>query len=213
MGAGTVEFLMTDAKQFYFLEVNTRLQVEHPVTESVTGLDLVRLQILVAEGRPLPQSAIDATITGHAIEARLYAEDPARDYLPAAGSLHRFRPPKNSPVRVDSGFGDAGEVSPFYDPMLAKLIAHAPTRTEAARQLATALQATQIHGLQTNRELLVRVLRHDEFIAGRTDTEFLRSARRQSAGRAAWGPGCRKTARGRGHTRGAGRATRPVRLH
>ncbi len=173
VGAGTVEFLMTDAKQFYFLEVNTRLQVEHPVTESVTGLDLVRLQILVAEGRPLPQSAIDATITGHAIEARLYAEDPARDYLPAAGSMHRFRPPKDSPVRVDSGFGDAGEVSPFYDPMLAKLIAHAPTRTEAARQLAKALQATQIHGLQTNRELLVRVLRHDEFIAGRTDTDFL----------------------------------------
>ncbi len=171
--AGTVEFLLTESKQFYFLEVNTRLQVEHPVTESVTGLDLVRLQILVAEGRPLPQQAIDATITGHAIEARLYAEDPTQDYLPAAGSLHRFRVPSNGSVRVDSGVGQSCEVSPFYDPMLAKLIVHAPTRTEAARRLATLLRGTHIHGLLTNRELLVRVLQHDEFIAGKTDTHFL----------------------------------------
>jgi len=173
VSAGTVEFLLTESKQFYFLEVNTRLQVEHPVTESVTGLDLVRLQILIAEGRPLPQQAIDATITGHAIEARLYAEDPSQDYLPAAGSLHRFRVPSNGSVRVDSGVGQSCEVSPFYDPMLAKMIVHAPTRTEAARRLATVLRGTHIHGLQTNRELLVRVLRHDEFIAGKTDTHFL----------------------------------------
>ncbi len=173
VNAGTVEFLLTESKEFYFLEVNTRLQVEHPVTEGITGLDLVRLQILIAEGQPLPQQAIEATINGHAIEARLYAEDPNQDYMPAAGTLHRFRVPANLPVRVDSGVDDACEVSPFYDPMLAKLTVHAPTRTEAARRLASVLAATQIHGLQTNRELLVRVLSHPEYIAGKTDTRFL----------------------------------------
>ncbi len=186
VNAGTVEFLLTESKQFYFLEVNTRLQVEHPVTEGITGLDLVRLQILVAEGQPLPQQAIDATITGHAIEARLYAEDPTQDYMPAAGTLHRFRVPSNLPVRVDSGVDDSCEVSPFYDPMLAKLTTHAPTRTEAARQLASALAGTQIHGLQTNRELLVRVLRHEEFIAGKTDTRFLGRNDVCAVGSAAW---------------------------
>jgi acetyl/propionyl-CoA carboxylase alpha subunit len=173
VNAGTVEFLMTESKQFYFLEVNTRLQVEHPVTECITGLDLVRLQILVAQGHPLPGQPTAAAIDGHAIEVRLYAEDPAQDYLPAAGALHRFRVPAELSVRVDSGVAETCEVSPFYDPMLAKIIAHAPARTEAANRLATALARTQIHGVQTNRELLVRVLQHPEFIAAATDTHFL----------------------------------------
>lgn len=173
VGAGTVEFLLTETGEFYFLEVNTRLQVEHPVTEFVTGLDLVRLQLLVAQGERLPDQAMSATITGHAIEARLYAEDPANDYLPAAGRLHRCRFPNDRCLRVDSGIEEVCDVSPFYDPMLAKVIAHAPTRNEAALRLASGLAAAQIHGVQTNRELLVRVLRHPEFLAGQTDTHFL----------------------------------------
>jgi acetyl/propionyl-CoA carboxylase alpha subunit len=173
VNAGTVEFLLTESKQFYFLEVNTRLQVEHPVTEAVTDMDLVRLQILIAEGQPLPREATEAAINGHAIEVRLYAEDPAQDYLPVAGPYDRFCVPEDLLIRVDSGIAESGEVSPFYDPMLAKLIVHAPSRTEAAGQMATALELTQIHGLQTNRELLVRILRHDEFIAAKADTHFL----------------------------------------
>jgi propionyl-CoA carboxylase alpha chain len=173
VNAGTVEFLLTESKQFYFLEVNTRLQVEHPVTESVTDIDLVRLQILITEGQPLPREVTDATISGHAIEVRLYAEDPAQDYLPVAGPYDRFCVPDDLLIRVDSGIGESGEVSPFYDPMLAKLIVHAPSRTEAANQMASALEQTHIHGLQTNRELLVRILQHEEFIAGQTDTHFL----------------------------------------
>lgn len=173
VNAGTVEFLLTESKQFYFLEVNTRLQVEHPVTESVTDIDLVRLQILIAEGHPLPEEVVNAKIEGHAIEVRLYAEDPAQDYLPVAGPYDRFYIPEDLIVRVDSGIADSGEVSSFYDPMLAKLIVHAPTRTEAANQLAAVLKSAHIHGLTTNRELLFRILQHDEFIAGETDTRFL----------------------------------------
>jgi acetyl-CoA carboxylase biotin carboxylase subunit len=173
VNAGTVEFLLTPERKFYFLEVNTRLQVEHPVTECVTGLDLVRLQILVAAGEPLPEEARHAKLNGHAIEARLYAEDPRRGYLPAAGMLHRFRFADDDGVRIESALGDAAEVSPYYDPLLAKLIVHAPTRAEAARRLGRALARARIHGLRTNRELLVRVLEHPEFLAGDTDTHFL----------------------------------------
>ncbi len=173
VNAGTFEFLLTADRKFYFLEVNTRLQVEHPVTECVTGLDLVRLQIMVAAGDPLPEAAREAKLAGHAIEARLYAEDPRRDYLPSAGTLHRFRLPPGADVRLDSAIEGCGVVSPYYDPMVAKLIAHAPTRAEAARKLARALAGARIHGLRTNRELLVRVLEHPEFLAGKTDTDFL----------------------------------------
>jgi acetyl/propionyl-CoA carboxylase alpha subunit len=173
VGAGTVEFLLTAEKKFYFLEVNTRLQVEHPVTECLTGLDLVRLQIEVADGAPLPPEACQPTRTGHAIEARLYAEDPRRDFMPATGLLERFRVPCLPNLRVDSGVVDGSDVSPFYDAMLAKFIVHAGTRTEAARTLARALAGTQIHGLRTNRDLLVRILEHPEFLAGATDTHFL----------------------------------------
>ncbi|MEZ6054334.1 MAG: biotin carboxylase N-terminal domain-containing protein [Planctomycetaceae bacterium] len=173
IGAGTVEFLLEESGRFHFLEVNTRLQVEHPVTECVTGLDLVRLQLLVAQGERLPDEAIHASLRGHAIEARLYAEDPGNDYLPAAGRLHRCRFPADHELRVDSGIDESCEVSAYYDPMLAKVIAHAPTRSEAATRLASGLASAQIHGLQTNRELLVRVLRHPEFLACQTDTHFL----------------------------------------
>lgn len=173
VGAGTVEFLLAEGGKFYFLEVNTRLQVEHPVTECVTGLDLVRLQILVADGEPLPEAAINAKMQGHSIEARLYAEDPARDFMPAVGTLRRFRVPDGEGIRVETGVVDGSEISPFYDPMVAKVVATAATRGEAARKLAQVLRGAEIHGLVTNRELLVRVLEHKEFLAGKTDTHFL----------------------------------------
>jgi propionyl-CoA carboxylase alpha chain len=152
--------------------MNTRLQVEHPVTECVTGLDLVRLQIRVAEGGPLGFSEPPAT-TGHAIEVRLYAEDPAHDWRPATGTLHRFAVPTDGGVRLDSGVLTGSAVTVHYDPMLAKVIAHAPTRAEAARLLAAGLARSEIHGVTTNRDLLVRVLRSDEFLDGGTDTAFL----------------------------------------
>jgi acetyl/propionyl-CoA carboxylase alpha subunit len=173
VGAGTVEFLLLPDGTFAFLEVNTRLQVEHPVTEMVTGLDLVRLQLLVAEGHPLPPEALEPHIQGHAIEVRLYAEDPTRSWQPSAGHLHRFRVPTGPGLRLESGVEDGSEVSSFYDPMLAKVIAHGPTREEAARALAGALDRAEIHGVTTNRDLLVRLLRHDEFLAADIDTGFL----------------------------------------
>jgi acyl-CoA carboxylase subunit alpha len=173
VNAGTVEFLLTPDGRFYFLEVNTRLQVEHPVTECVTAFDLVRLQILVAAGEPLPAEVHSATVRGHAIEARLYAEDPRQDYLPSAGRLYRFRLPQGTGIRVDSAIDETAVISPYYDSLLAKIIAHAPTRAEAARRLSRALAGAQIHGLRTNRELLVRTLEHPEFQRGRTDTHFL----------------------------------------
>jgi propionyl-CoA carboxylase alpha chain len=178
VGAGTVEFLADDSGRFYFLEMNTRLQVEHPVTEATTGVDLVRLQLEVSDGAPLEPEPPAAH--GHAIEVRLYAEDPAAGWQPQSGMLHRlsvpgvtaeFAPAPYAGVRIDSG--GASEVSPFYDAMLAKVIACAPTRREAAQQLAAALARAEIHGLRTNRDLLVRVLRHPAFLAGDTDTGFL----------------------------------------
>jgi acyl-CoA carboxylase subunit alpha len=170
VGAGTVEFLYQD-ESFHFLEMNTRLQVEHPVTEMVTGLDLVRLQIEVATGATLPDQA--PTMTGHAIEARLYAEDPLNDFLPVTGEFHQFVVPVIDGLRVDSGIEDGSQVSAHYDPMIAKVIAHAPTREGAAAILATALRKSHIHGSTTNRALLVRVLEHPEFLDGKTDTHFL----------------------------------------
>jgi len=180
VGAGTVEFLADQRGRFFFLEMNTRLQVEHPVTECVTGTDLVAWQLRIAEGATLPPEP--PASTGHAIEVRLYAEDPAHEWQPQAGALHRFAipgvddefaiPASGQGLRLDSGVVDGGVVSTHYDPMLAKVIAWAPTRDEAARRLATALGNAQIHGLVTNRDLLVRVLRHPAFEAGDTDTAF-----------------------------------------
>ena len=171
--AGTVEFVLDQDGRFYFLEVNTRLQVEHPVTEAITGLDLVAAQLAVADGLPLPDALRSASIDGHAIEVRLYSEDASRKFLPVSGTVHRFRPPADTTVRFDSGIRDGSEVSVFYDPMLAKVIAHAPTRAEAARALADALDRTQVHGLVTNREFLIGLLRNEDFLAGDTDTHFL----------------------------------------
>ena len=178
VGAGTVEFVLDanggdDDGTFAFLEMNTRLQVEHPVTELVTGLDLVRLQLLVAMGRPLPEEVSDPRITGHAVEARLYAEDPTVDYLPQTGTLRTVQISDYAGVRVDSGVRDGSVVSHHYDPMLAKVIAWAPTRAEALGTLSAALADARIHGLTTNRDLLVRVLRHPEFVGRGTDTGFL----------------------------------------
>lgn len=167
-GAGTVEFMADDNGDFFFLEMNTRLQVEHPVTEATTGLDLVELQLLVADGGRLDPEP--PPTRGAAIEARIYAEDPAKDWQPQAGTLHRFDFPEN--VRTDTGFVDGSVVSVFYDSMLAKVIAHAPTRRRAAAVLADALARARIHGVRTNRDLLVNVLRHPAFLDGATDTAF-----------------------------------------
>jgi len=167
-GAGTVEFMADDNGDFFFLEMNTRLQVEHPVTEATTGLDLVELQLLVADGGRLDPEP--PPTRGAAIEARIYAEDPAKDWQPQAGTLHRFDFPEN--VRTDTGFVDGSVVSVFYDSMLAKVIAHAPTRRRAAAVLADALARARIHGVRTNRDLLVNVLRHPVFLDGATDTAF-----------------------------------------
>jgi propionyl-CoA carboxylase alpha chain len=172
-GAGTVEFVLDQDGRFFFLEVNTRLQVEHPVTELVTGLDLVELQLRMAEGEPLPESVTGAEISGHAIEVRLYAEDVPAGFLPATGTLHRFRIPDLPGVRVDSGVVDGSVVGTHYDPMLAKVIAHGRTRLDAARTLARALRQAELHGVTTNRDLLVGILREEEFLAGRTDTGYL----------------------------------------
>ncbi|BCI55035.1 acetyl/propionyl-CoA carboxylase subuit alpha [Mycolicibacterium litorale] len=178
-GAGTVEFMADGNGDFYFLEMNTRLQVEHPVTEATTGLDLVELQVLVADGHRLDPEP--PATRGHAIEARLYAEDPARNWQPQGGTVHRFEVPgaaasfttqERTGVRVDSGVADGSVVSIFYDPMLAKVISYAPTRAQAAGILADALARTRLHGVHTNRELLVNVLRHPAFLDGATDTAF-----------------------------------------
>jgi len=173
VGAGTVEFVLDRDGSFFFLEVNTRLQVEHPVTEEVTGLDLVELQLRIAEGEPLPPAATSARINGHAIEVRLYAEDVAAGFLPVTGPLHRFVIPPAPGVRTDTGFRDGSVVSPHYDAMLAKVIAHGRTRAEAAKRLARTLDRAQIHGVTTNRDLLAAILREPEFLDGRTDTGYL----------------------------------------
>jgi propionyl-CoA carboxylase alpha chain len=191
-GAGTVEFMLAPDGGFFFLEVNTRLQVEHPVTECVYGVDLVALQIEVAEGTALHDPPRPS---GHAIEARLYAEDPAEGYRPHSGILHAFQVPGvdaefRSPgaygLRLDAGVVPGSVVSTHYDPMLAKVIAYAHTRTAAARRLATALAGARVHGPVTNRDQLVNVLRHEAFLGGATDTGFLdrhdTSVRRADAG-------------------------------
>jgi len=172
-GAGTVEFVLDRDGSFYFLEMNTRLQVEHPVTEEVTGLDLVEIQLRIAEGEPLPPQAREARIGGHAIEVRLYAEDVAAGFVPATGPLHRFSILAAPGIRVDTGFRSGSVVSPHYDAMLAKVIAHGRTRADAARRLARALAQAEIHGVTTNRDLLTAILTEPEFLAGGTDTGYL----------------------------------------
>ena len=178
VGAGTVEFLLEDGR-FWFMEMNTRLQVEHPVTEMITGYDLVEWQLRVASGEPLPARQEDVRISGHAIEVRLCAEDAARDFLPQAGRLLRWEP--SPAVRVDHALESGAEIPPFYDSMIAKLIAHAPARDEACERLAAALDATVALGLPTNKAFLAAVLRDGTFRAGRATTAFLSSFRFEAA--------------------------------
>jgi geranyl-CoA carboxylase alpha subunit len=170
VGAGTVEFLLEDGK-FWFMEMNTRLQVEHPVTEAVTGYDLVEWQLRVAAGEPLPAKQEEVRFSGHAIEVRLCAEDPSKDFLPQAGRLALWQP--SPAVRVDHALESGTVISPFYDSMIAKLIAHAPTREEARTRLIAALAETVALGLPTNKEFFVAVLQSDDFVKGCADTGFL----------------------------------------
>ena len=169
-GAGTVEFI-AEGNSFFFMEMNTRLQVEHPVTELITGQDLVAWQLRVAAGERLPLTQDQLRIDGHAMEARLYAEDPARDYMPSTGTVHHLRFPAG--VRVDSGVAEGDAITVHYDPMVAKLIVHAPTRPEAVARLEAALAGCEVVGVQTNLPLLRRVAGHEEFRAGGIDTGFL----------------------------------------
>jgi len=172
-GAGTVEFLLDADGAFYFLEMNTRLQVEHPVTEMVTGLDLVALQLSVAEGEPLGLSQEEISLSGHAIEARLYAEDPAQDFLPCTGQVDAWQPALGPGLRVDSGIAAGQDISPFYDPMIAKVIAFGEDREAARHRLMDGLRRTRLFGLTTNRRFLIDVLENAAFAAGRATTAFI----------------------------------------
>jgi propionyl-CoA carboxylase alpha chain len=171
--AGTVEFLLDSGGEFFFLEVNTRLQVEHPVTEEITGLDLVREQILVAQGFPLSFTQESLEINGHAIEARIYAEDPTNEFLPATGEVLAWEIPITPEARYDSGVTSGSKVSVNFDPMLAKVTTHAPTREEASLRLARVLERMRIQGVITNRDFLITTLRHPRFLAGDTTTSFI----------------------------------------
>ena len=185
VGAGTVEFIADAseglrADRIWFMEMNTRLQVEHPVTEAVTGLDLVEWQLRVAAGEPLPLRQDEIRLGGCAVEARLYAENPATGFLPSTGPLTRFRLP-DAGVRVDSGAEEGGEISPFYDPMIAKLIAHAPTRRLAAEALAAACRKVEVWPVRTNAAFLARCLEHPDFLSGEVDTGFIEARLAQLA--------------------------------
>ncbi len=176
VGAGTIEFIADGseglrADRIWFMEMNTRLQVEHPVTEAITGQDLVEWQLRVASGEPLPKRQDELSITGWAMEARLYAENPSTGFLPSTGPLDRLRFPDG--VRIDSGVEEGGEVTPYYDPMIAKLIVHGTTRGEAAGKLAAATRGTQVWPVRTNAAFLARAAAHVDFVAGRVDTGFI----------------------------------------
>ncbi|AZE79772.1 acetyl/propionyl/methylcrotonyl-CoA carboxylase subunit alpha [Pseudomonas synxantha] len=171
VGAGTVEFLLDRNGRFYFLEMNTRLQVEHPVTELITGLDLVAWQLHIAAGQPLPLAQADVALNGHAMEVRLYAEDPAQGFLPQTGEVLRWVPAPG--VRIDHGLCEGDQVSPFYDPMLGKIIVHGANREEARRKLLRAVEDTVLLGVTTNQQLLADLLKHPGFIAGDFSTAFI----------------------------------------
>lgn len=173
-GAGTVEFIVDAATfEYFFLEMNTRIQVEHPVTEMVTGRDLVEMQIDLARGRlaPMDQSAVQAK--GHAIEARLYAENPLKKFMPSPGRLDRFNPPQGDGIRVDAGYREGDAITPFYDPMIAKVIAWGETRAEARQKLGAALRAFELEGIRNNRDFLIACLADDVFAAGDVSTGFI----------------------------------------
>jgi propionyl-CoA carboxylase alpha chain len=172
-GAGTVEFILDENLNFYFLEMNTRLQVEHPVTESITGLDLVKEQIWVAEGKQLSFSQQDLKIHGHAMEIRVYAEDPANQFLPDIGKLHTYIRPQGTGVRVDDGFEEGMEIPIYYDPMIAKLITFGKDRKEAIDRMVRAIDDYQITGVQTTLEFCKFVMQHKRFVSGHFDTRFI----------------------------------------
>lgn len=174
-GAGTVEFLLDNDNKFYFLEMNTRLQVEHPVTELITGVDLVRQQILIARGEVLPIKQADLTIQGHAIELRVYAEDPVNNFLPSIGTLQTYTTPKGNGVRVDDGFEEGMEIPIYYDPMIAKLITYGTNRTEAINRMLRAIKEYKIDGCQTTLPFGTYVLEHEAFISGKFDTNFVKT--------------------------------------
>jgi geranyl-CoA carboxylase alpha subunit len=172
-GVGTVEFLLDRCGQFYFLEMNTRLQVEHPVTEAVTGIDLVGWQLAIAAGETLPIGQRQLTIDGHAIEARLYAEDPVNAFLPQTGTVIDWRPATGAGVRIDHGLAPGQRVTSFYDPLLAKVIAHGANREQARRRLIAALEDSVLFGIPTNRDFLLSMLKHQAFVAGEATTSFI----------------------------------------
>ena len=173
VGAGTVEFLVDDQRKFYFLEMNTRLQVEHPVTEYISGLDLVELQIRVARGEKLPFAQDDLKINGHALELRVYAEDPLNNFLPSVGKLTRYRPPAGEGIRVDDGFEEGMDVPIYYDPMLAKLVVHGATRAEAIQLMKEAIADYEVEGVSTTLPFGRFVLDHEAFVSGNFDTRFV----------------------------------------
>ncbi len=172
-GAGTVEFLLDDSENFYFLEMNTRLQVEHPITEMITGLDLVEWQLLVAANETLPLTQEQVTLEGHAIEVRLYAEDPYQQFLPCSGDVQLWRAPEGEGIRVDSGLQSGERVSPFFDPMLAKIISSGATREIARRRMIKALKQTVLFGVSTNKHFLADALAQDKFVTGEVTTGFI----------------------------------------
>src|SRR5690606_30403716 len=173
VGAGTVEFLMDAKKNFYFLEMNTRLQVEHPVTELITGLDLVELQIRVARGERLPLSQEDLRIKGHAMELRIYAEDPKNDFLPSVGRLDTYIPPEGPGIRVDNGYRQGMDVPIFYDPLLAKLIVHGSSREEARLLMLRAIIDLQVEGVRTSVGVGGFAFSRVAVLAGSFDTQFV----------------------------------------
>jgi propionyl-CoA carboxylase alpha chain len=175
LGAGTVEFLLDDAHNFYFLEMNTRLQVEHPVTELITGTDLVELQIRVARGEVLPIQQDDLKINGHALELRVYAEDPLNDFLPSVGNLEVYKLPVGENIRVDNGFEQGMDIPIYYDPMLSKLITYGKTRDEAIQLMLKAIQDYQVEGIQTTLPFGTFVCEHDAFQSGHFDTHFVKT--------------------------------------
>jgi propionyl-CoA carboxylase alpha chain len=172
-GAGTVEFIMDENLDFYFLEMNTRLQVEHPVTEEITGLDLVKLQLRVAAGEKLPVRQEDVAIRGHAVEIRVYAEDPANNFLPDIGTLKTYRRPQGHGIRVDDGFEQGMDIPFYYDPMIAKLICYAQTREEAIEKMIRAIDEYEITGLETTLGFCRFVMNHEAFRSGNFDTRFV----------------------------------------
>jgi len=171
--AGTVEFLLDSAGKFYFLEMNTRIQVEHPVTEAVTGIDIVKWQIRIANGEKLPMRQKDVELTGHSIEARITAQDPDNDFAPSAGTITRWNAPGFGGVRLDTHVYAGFTISPFYDPMIAKLIVVGETRDEAVRRLQVALDEFHVEGIQTNIGFLRRLVRHPDYVAGNVSTAFV----------------------------------------